>query len=94
MNLLITLPLSQHGSTNVSADQLDSGIQSILESLFSDNEALHQGNNELQTLLADARETAKTLQEEIDESRANVDNNGVYVIFYVSYESNIMKQLW
>lgn len=50
---------------------MDNGVQSILESLVADNEVLHHGNAELQTLLADARETSKALQEELEEQRAS-----------------------
>jgi len=43
----------------------------VLESLVQDNEGLKQDTSELQRLLTEAREDYHTLQEEIEEQRAN-----------------------
>ncbi|KAJ7034158.1 hypothetical protein C8F04DRAFT_1395617 [Mycena alexandri] len=53
-------------------------LTTVLETLVSDNETLKRDNAELQTLLADAREDCRALQEEVEDGRVNpgVGNGG------------------
>lgn len=46
-------------------------LTSVLETLVDDNETLKRDNAELQTLLADAREDCRALQEEVEDQRVN-----------------------
>ncbi|KAJ7880930.1 hypothetical protein B0H13DRAFT_937993, partial [Mycena leptocephala] len=46
-------------------------ITAVLETLVDDNETLKRDNAELQTLLADAREDCRALQEEVEDQRVN-----------------------
>ncbi|KAJ7620065.1 hypothetical protein FB45DRAFT_1006753 [Roridomyces roridus] len=46
-------------------------LASVLETLVDDNETLKRDNAELQTLLADAREDCRALQEEVEDQRVN-----------------------
>ncbi|KAJ7621442.1 hypothetical protein FB45DRAFT_754104 [Roridomyces roridus] len=46
-------------------------LVSVLETLVDDNETLKRDNAELQTLLADAREDCRALQEEVEDQRVN-----------------------
>ncbi|KAJ6560173.1 hypothetical protein B0H19DRAFT_1376004 [Mycena capillaripes] len=46
-------------------------LTSLLEMLVDDNETLKRDNAELQTLLADAREDCRALQEEVEDQRVN-----------------------
>ncbi|ETW84224.1 hypothetical protein HETIRDRAFT_433142 [Heterobasidion irregulare TC 32-1] len=48
----------------------DDEVTKILQSLVADNEALQKSNVELQTLLADSRESIQALQQEAEEQRA------------------------
>ena len=48
----------------------DDEVTKILQSLVADNEALQKSNVELQTLLADSRESIQALQQEAEERRA------------------------
>ncbi|PPQ72775.1 hypothetical protein CVT24_012801 [Panaeolus cyanescens] len=59
---------SHHGYTaKVEQDELTT----VLEALVEDNESLKRDNAELQHLLTEAREDLNTLQQEVDEQRAN-----------------------
>ncbi|KAJ7265355.1 hypothetical protein B0H12DRAFT_1100459 [Mycena haematopus] len=46
-------------------------LSGVLETLVDDNETLKRDNAELQTLLADAREDCRALQEEVEDQRVN-----------------------
>ncbi|KAJ7784187.1 hypothetical protein B0H16DRAFT_1356160 [Mycena metata] len=46
-------------------------LTTVIETLVSDNETLKRDNAELQTLLADAREDCRALQEEVEDGRVN-----------------------
>ncbi|KAJ7181584.1 hypothetical protein C8R43DRAFT_273424 [Mycena crocata] len=46
-------------------------LTGVLETLVDDNETLKRDNAELQTLLADAREDCRALQEEVEDQRVN-----------------------
>jgi hypothetical protein len=48
----------------------ESELSTVLESLATDNESLKRDNTELQGLLSESREELRTLQEELDEHRA------------------------
>ncbi|TCD61395.1 hypothetical protein EIP91_008516 [Steccherinum ochraceum] len=49
----------------------DTEVTKVLESLVADNEVLKRDNAELQNILTETREDLRTLQEEVDERRAN-----------------------
>ncbi|KAJ7682031.1 hypothetical protein DFH06DRAFT_1388202 [Mycena polygramma] len=46
-------------------------LTAVLETLVADNETLKRDNAELQSLLADAREDCRALQEEVEDQRVN-----------------------
>ncbi|KAI0355320.1 hypothetical protein OH77DRAFT_1424807 [Trametes cingulata] len=61
--------LQYHQLGHTSTDQ-EAEITKVLESLVADNEALKHDNAELQNLLSVSREDLRTLQEELEERRA------------------------
>ncbi|PCH40784.1 hypothetical protein WOLCODRAFT_136990 [Wolfiporia cocos MD-104 SS10] len=65
---LAQLQRMQHGNAR---DSEDAEMTKVLETLVADNEALKHDKAELQNLLTEAREDLRTLQEELDERRAN-----------------------
>ncbi|KAK7062348.1 hypothetical protein R3P38DRAFT_3384266 [Favolaschia claudopus] len=54
---------------SVGAPEEQPELTSVLQTLVDDNETLKRDNAELQTLLADAREDCRALQEEVEEQR-------------------------
>ncbi|KAF8207848.1 hypothetical protein K438DRAFT_1713393, partial [Mycena galopus ATCC 62051] len=63
---------AMHRSVNAGApSQAQPELSGVLETLVDDNETLKRDNAELQTLLADAREDCRALQEEVEDQRVN-----------------------
>jgi regulator of replication initiation timing len=65
------LDILQHTQLGQTAMTEEAEVMKVLESLVDDNEILKRDNLQLQSLLAESREDLHTLQEEVDEQRAN-----------------------